>query len=246
MQSEFWSVVAPATAAAFLASLVEAVEAFTIVLAVATLRGRLPALAGAGTALLGLCALVVGGGSILDRVPLPPLQIVVGVLLFLFGMMWLRKAVLRAAGLKPLHDEDAIFAQEQQTLAESGRQQAGFDWLAALIAFKAVLLEGIEVIFIVLAVGAGKGQLVPAGFGALGACLLVVVVGMALRRPLSRVPENTLKFAVGVMLVGFGLLWAGEGAGLAFPGGALALPAILAAVLILSLGTVQLLRVRTS
>ena len=220
-----WSVAAPALGSAFLASLVEVVEAFTIVLAVATLRGWRPAAAGtlAGLGVLGLLVALLG--PLLDRVPLHLLQLVIGILLLLFGMGWLRKAILRAAGIIPLHDEEAIFAAESAQLQQAvGRREASLDWIAGLTAFKAVLLEGLEVVFIVIAVGAGRGLLWPAAIGALGACLAVLLIGMAVHKPLSRVPENTLKFGVGVMLSSFGVFWTGEGLGIAWPGQDLALP----------------------
>lgn len=214
-----WSLAAPAVGAAFLASLVEVVEAFTIVLAVGTLRGWKPALLGAGAGLVLLALLVLALGPLLGQVPLHTLQLVIGVLLLLFGLGWLRKAILRAAGLVALHDEAAIFAAESAVLREQARrQQTRLAWLAGLTAGKAVLLEGIEVAFIVIAVGAGRGLLLPAGLGALAACLAVLAVGLLLRRPLARVPENALKFGVGVMLTAFGLYWSGEGLGIAWPG----------------------------
>lgn len=219
-----WSMAAPAIGAAFLASLVEVVEAFTIVLAVATLRGWRPALLGTAAALALLGAIVLVLGPVLDRVPLRPLQLAIGILLLLFGAGWLRKAALRAAGVIPLHDEDHIFSQETASLGEAAkRRHTSLDWIAGLAAFKAVLLEGLEVAFIVIAVGAGRGLLVPAGLGALAACALVLVVGAAVHRPLSRVPENTLKFGVGVMLSAFGVFWTGEGLGVEWPGHDLAL-----------------------
>lgn len=219
-----WSTAAPAISAAFLASLVEVVEAFTIVLAVATLRGWRPAAFGAAAALGVLGAIVLTLGPLLDRVPLHLLQLVVGVLLLLFGIGWLRKAALRAAGVIPLHDEDAIFAAETAHLGEEARRhKSSLDWIAGITAFKAVLLEGLEVVFIVIAVGAGRGLLGPASLGALAACVLVLLVGAVVHRPLSRVPENTLKFGVGVMLSAFGVFWTGEGLGVEWPGHDLAL-----------------------
>ncbi|HEX5454209.1 MAG TPA: hypothetical protein VFX06_10485 [Stellaceae bacterium] len=214
-----WSSAAPAVGAAFAASLVEVVEAFTIVLAVATLRGWRAAAAGTASALAVLAAGVLLLGPLLERVPLDALQLPIGILLLLFGIGWLRKAALRAAGIVPLHDETAIFARESAELAaRGGRRRAGLDWAAAITAFQGVLMEGIEVVFIVIAVGAARGLLVPAGLGALAACALVLIVGIAVRRPLSRVPENTLKFAVGVMLSSFGVFWTGEGIGVPWPG----------------------------
>jgi Ca2+/H+ antiporter, TMEM165/GDT1 family len=230
-----WSVMAPAVGAAFFASLVEAVEALTIVLAVATLRGWRPAACGTITALGVLAALIVMLGSLLAYLPLPPLQLAIGILLLLFGMGWLRKAVLRAAGIIPLHDEAAIFAAETAQLAQPGdRRLSSFDWIAGLTAFKAVLLEGLEVVFIVVAAGAARGLIWPASLGALVACLLIAALGVAIRRPLAKVPENTLKFGVGVMLSSFGVFWTGEGLGIAWPGQDLALPVF--ALLFLAVG----------
>jgi len=173
-----WSTAAPAIGAAFLASTVEVVEAFTIVLAVATLRGWRPAMAGTACALTVLGAIVLILGPLLDRVPLHLLQFIVGVLLLLFGIGWLRKASLRAAGVIALHDEDAIFARESAELTEQAqRHETSLNWIAGITTFKAVLLEGLEVVFIVIAVGAGKGLLVPASLGALAACVLVLGIG---------------------------------------------------------------------
>jgi len=209
-----------AVSAAFLGSLVEAVEALTIVLAVASVRGWRPAALGAAAG-LGLLALIVAAlGPLLDRIPIHGLQLVIGVLLLLFGMRWLRKAILRAAGVIALHDETAAFAAGTAELRE---HRSRLEWLAGLASFKAVLLEGLEVVFIVIAVGAGRGLLLPASAGALAACLLVALAGFALRRPLARVPENTLKLAVGVMLSAFGVFWTGEGLGVAWPGADLAI-----------------------
>jgi uncharacterized membrane protein len=219
-----WSIAAPAVTAAFLAAIVEVVEAFTIVLAVATLRGWRPAAWGTTTGLALLAAIVLLTGPLLDRVPIHSLQLAIGILLLLFGMGWLRKASLRAAGIIPLHDEDALFAAETAQLDQQAqRQQRNLHWLAGITALKAVLLEGLEVVFIVIAVGAGRGLLIPASLGALAACALVLVIGTLVHRPLSRVPENTLKFGVGVMLSAFGVFWTGEGLGIAWPGQDIAL-----------------------
>ncbi len=217
------STAAPAVGAAFVASVVEVVEAFTIILAVATLRGWRPALWGTGAALAVLAAIVLTLGPLLDRVPLHLLQLVVGVLLLLFGMGWLRKAALRAAGVLPLHDETAIFARETAQIGRDDARGRSGDWIAGIAAFKAVLLEGLEVVFIVIAVGAGRGLIWPAGLGALAACLVVLAIGAMLRKPLAQVPENTLKFGVGVMLSAFGVFWTGEGLGIEWPGADLAL-----------------------
>src|SRR5258705_5793554 len=228
---------------AFLASLVEAVEALTIVLAVATVRGWRPAWVGALAGLVLLVLIVAALGPLLDRVPLHLLQLAIGILLLLFGMRWLRKAILRSAGVIPLHDEAMAFAIETAELREQARrQQARLDLLAALASFKAVLLEGLEVVFIVIAVSAGRGLLVPASAGALAACLLVAGAGFAVHRPLARVPENTLKFAVGVMLSAFGIFWTGEGLGVAWAGADLAIVVIAALFLIVGLASVAFLR----
>jgi len=213
MDIAVWSVAAPAVGSAFLASLVEVVEAFTIVLAVGTLRGWRPAAFGTIAALGVLGGLIALFGPLLDRLPLHLLQLVIGVLLLLFGMGWLRKAVLRAAGVIPLHDEEAIFASEAAQLAGVTDGSASLDWIAGLTAFKAVLLEGLEVVFIVIAVGAGHGLLWPASLGALAACVVILATGIAVHKPLAKVPENTLKFGVGVMLSAFGVFWTGEGLG---------------------------------
>ncbi|MBD8874153.1 hypothetical protein IHE47_15145 [Rhodanobacter sp. DHB23] len=218
--------------ASFLASLVECVEALTVVLAVGVTRGWRSALAGCATGLLVLLLLVALLGHALARVPLHGFQLVVGALLLLFGMRWLRKAVLRAAGVLALHDEDAIYRRETQALGGQGGARPGLDRLAFVVAFKSTVLEGIEVVFIVLAIGAGRADLLwPASLGALAALLVVVALGVALHRPLARVPENTLKFAVGVLLCAFGTYWAGEGMGYAWPGEDGAIPVLACAFL---------------
>ncbi len=234
-----------AIATAFLASLVEAVEALTIVLAVATVRGWKPAGLGALAGLAVLAAIVIALGPLLGLVPLNLLQLAIGILLLLFGMRWLRKAILRAAGIIPLHDETAAFATETAALqAQASGQAQALDWLAGIASFKAVLLEGLEVVFIVIAVGAGGGMLWPASAGALAACVLVALVGLAVHRPLARVPENTLKFAVGVMLSAFGVFWTGEGLGIAWPGEDFAIVAFVALFLATGLAAAALLRRR--
>jgi uncharacterized membrane protein len=236
-----WTLVAPAAAAAFLASLVEVVEAFTVLLAVAIARGPRPALIGGavGLALLALC--VVGLGPLLVRLPIQVFQFAIGLLLLLFGMRWLRKAILRAAGLLPLHDETAVFDAERSRLRGAGRG-GGFDGLAIATAAKAVLLEGLEVAFVVLAIGAKPGLLLPASLGAVAALVLVAGAGLLLHRPLARVPENALKFAVGAIVTAFGTFWLGEGLGAAWPGADLALPGLAAIVVACALGLVGALR----
>jgi uncharacterized membrane protein len=235
-----WTAAASAAVlAAFLSSLVEAVEALTIVLSVATVRGWKPAglgaLAGVGT----LALIVILLGPFLDLVPLHALQLTIGVLLLLFGMRWLRKAILRAAGVIALHDETAVFAAETAALRAHTQR---LDWLAGIASYKAMLLEGLEVVFVVIAVGAGRGLLVPASIGALAACGLVALVGLIVHRPLARVPENTLKFTVGVMLSAFGIFWTGEGLGVPWPGEDLAILGFAALLLVVALGAVRLAR----
>lgn len=243
MDTVTWNIAAPAIGAAFLASLVEVVEAFTIVLAVGIVRGWRPAVLGTGAALavLGLVILVLG--PLLNQVPLHLLQFVIGILLLLFGMGWLRKAILRSAGVIPLHDEAAIFAAESAELTSTGgRSRASLDWIAGLTAFKAVLLEGLEVVFIVIAVGAGRGLLWPASLGALAACIAVLVIGIIVHKPLAKVPENILKFGVGVMLSAFGVFWTGEGLGVEWPGQDIALVVFAGVFLAIGLATASGLR----
>lgn len=214
----YWVHAWPSFAAAFLASIVEFVEALTVVLAVGTVRGWRGALAGAGGALFLLVLIVALLGPALTRIPLRTVQLVVGALLLLFGMRWLRKAILRSAGVLPLHDEEAAFASETESMRQAGDIRS-WDRIAIATSFKTTMLEGLEVVFIVIAVGAGgAGLLVPASVGALAALLLVVLLGIVVHRPLAAIPENTLKFAVGVLLSGFGAFWVGEGMGFAWPG----------------------------
>src|SRR5436190_21230457 len=238
-----WTHIGPSVTAAFLGSLVEFIEALTIVLAVGTVRGWRSAMLGTSMGVLLLAALVAFLGPALGVIPIAVLQLVVGVLLLLFGMRWLRKAILRAAGTIPLHDETVAFATETEELRDQARRhEARLDWLAALASFKAVLLEGLEVVFIVIAVSAGRGLLVPASAGALAACLLVAGAGFVVHRPLARVPENTPKFAVGVLLSAFGMFWTGEGLGVEWPGEDLAIVAFAALFLAVSSAAIVLAR----
>jgi uncharacterized membrane protein len=197
---------------------------------------------GALAGLAVLVVLVLALGPLLDQIPLHLLQLVIGVLLLLFGMRWLRKAMLRAAGVVPLHDEAIAFATETKELREQARHKARLNWVAGLASFKAVVLEGLEVVFIVIAVGAGRGLLGAASLGALAACLVVVVIGFLVHRPLAQVPENTLKFAVGVMLSAFGVFWTGEGLGVPWPGEDFAIPAFAALFLMVALSAVTFTR----
>lgn len=210
----------PTALAAFLASAVEFVEALTVVLAVGAVRGWRSALTGTAAALATLLAVVLLFGPLLTAIPLEDVHLVVGALLLLFGLRWLRKAVLRAGGVIPLHDEAAAYARETDSLRSAGPPADSWDAVAIAAAFKITLLEGLEVVFIVIAVGAGGvGLLVPAAIGAAAALLAVGTLGVVLHRPLSMVPENTLKFSVGVLLAAFGTFWVGEGLRLTWPGG---------------------------
>lgn len=235
-----WTHVGPSVAAAFLASLVEFVEALTVVLAVGTVRGWRHALAGTALGLLVLIGLVAVLGPLLTRISIGLLQLGVGTLLLLFGLRWLRKAVLRAAGVIALHDETAAYAKETGRLRDGGGVGGGWDRVAVATAFQIVLLEGVEVVFIVVAVGAAGGLLVPAALGAGAALLVVLALGLLLHRPLSLIPENLLKFAVGVLLSAFGTFWVGEGLGLAWPGEDWSVLGLIAAFLALATGLTPL------
>jgi uncharacterized membrane protein len=235
---------APALAA-FLASLVECVEALTIVLAVGSARGWRSAIVGASCGVLVLAVLVAACGPALTHIPLTWLQLAIGVLLLLFGMRWLRTAALRAAGVIPLHDENAIFAREQASLQENvhqGTLTPQLNALALLTTLKAVLLEGLEIVFIVLGVGAVSQSLVAPAIGAIAAAVLITLLGIAIRSPLSRIPENALKFAVGVLLSAFGTFWIGEGLTFSWPGADLAVLAIALGFLTAALIAIMLAR----
>jgi uncharacterized membrane protein len=221
------------------------VEALTIVLAMGVTRGWRAALIGAGAATLALAAIVAALGPALTFIPIEGLRLVVGALLLVFGLQWLRKAILRASGWRALRDEDAVYAREQASAASAPREQrAGLDWYGFTISFKGVLLEGLEVAFIVLTFGSTQGSIPLAALGAGAAVVLVLVAGVFVRGPLARVPENTLAFAVGVMLTTFGIFWGAEGAGVDWPGDDASLPGVLAFVLLVSLGFVTALRRR--
>ena len=230
---------------AFLASAVEMVEALTIVLAVGLTRDWRSSLTGVGIATVALAAIVAALGPALTVIPLNDLRLVVGTLLLVFGLQWLQKAILRASGYKALHDEEEAFAQETAQARSAGlERRAGLDWYAFTIAFKGVLLEGLEVAFIVLTFGSAQGSMPLAALGAAAAVVLVAAVGALARQPLARVPENTLKFAVGTMLTTFGIFWAAEGTGAHWPGDDASLPGVLVFVLLTSLGFVSVLRRR--
>jgi len=244
-----WTRLGATIVSSFLASLVECVEALTVVLAVGSVRGWRSALAGAGAALAVLAAVVGALGPALTRIPLHLVQLAVGTMILLFGLRWLRKAILRAAGRIPLHDEAATFARNTEAMRGAGAAQ-GWDKVAFGAAFNITMLEGTEVVFIVVALGAGgAGLLAAAGLGAVAALVVICALGFAVHRPLARVPENTLKFVVGVLLSGLGTFWVGEGAGFAWPISAsaspdLAIPCLMVAYLVLALALVPLCRPR--
>lgn len=227
--------------ASFLGSFVEVVEAFTIVLAVGVTRSWGPALKGAALALALLAALVLVFGPLIALIPLQLMQFVIGLLLILFGMRWLRKAILRSAGFIALHDEEVAFAKEVDALKRQAADRRA-DYLAGLAAFKAVLLEGVEVVFIVVAVGTAHGMTELAGIGALAAVIAVLAVGALVHKPLTKVPENILKFAVGLMLTSFGIFWTGEGLGVDWPGADAALLGIFVVFLVFSMIAVRVMR----
>jgi uncharacterized membrane protein len=222
----------------FLACAVEAVEALTIVLAVGLTRSWSSALYGVGAAVLALAAIVAALGPALTSLPIDTLRVVIGGLLLVFGLQWLRKAVLRAAGLKALHDEEATFAAEREAAAAAGAPER-FDAYSFVLSFKGVLLEGLEVAFIVLTFGANQHEVGIAAAAAGVAIAAVVLAGLAARAPLARVPENTMKFAVGVMLTSYGMFWGAEGAGAHWPGDDGALLVIIPGVVLLSLALVR-------
>ncbi len=230
--------------AVFLACAVEAVEATTIVLAAGTARDWRSASTGLGAALVVLAAIVAGLGPALQAVPLRGLRLVVGGLLLVFGLQWLRKSILRASGHKALHDEAVIFATELAAAGAAPRRRWGSvpDWYAFTLSFKGVLLEGLEVAFIVLTFGSNQHDVPLATLAAAAAVLVVAGIGVAIRAPMARVPENGMKFVVGVMLTSFGIFWGAEGAGASWPGADAALLVIVPVVAALGLGLAGTLR----
>ena len=230
----------------FLACAVEAVEALTIVLAVGLTRGWRSTLQGVAAGLVLLAAVVAALGPALTVLPLTALRLVVGGLLLTFGLQWLRKAILRASGYKDLRDEAAAYQRgvAAAQAAASDKKSLVADWYAFTLSFKGVVLEGLEVAFIALTFGANQHDLPLAAVAAVAAVLTVCAAGAAIKAPLARVPENTMKFAVGVMLTGFGVFWGAEGAGAEWPGGDAALPAVLAYVLLVALSAVWVLKRR--
>lgn len=234
--------------ATFLAAAVESVEALTIVLAVGVTRGWRPTLVGTVVALVVLALITLLLGPALTLIPIDALRLVIGTLLLIFGLQWLRKAVLRASGFKGLHDEAALYLEH----VEEARQGAapvrtGRDWYAFTLSFKGVLLEGLEVVFIVLTFGAnaraeGTGDIALASVGAIAAVVVVCLIGALVHRPLSAVPENQLKFAVGLLLITFGTFWAGEGVGVEWPLSDAILFVFLALYTLVAIGLVLLFR----
>ena len=229
----------------FAACLVEGVEALTIVLAVGTTRNWRSTWYGTGVALAALAAFVAVLGPAVTAIPIDALRLAVGGLLLIFGLQWLRKAILRAGGYKALHDETAIFARERAEAALAQTASRGplvEDWYSFTVAFKGVLLEGLEVAFIVVTFGANQHSIPLAVVGAAAAIVVVVAAGFAVRHPLARVPENTLKFVVGIMLTSFGTFWGAEGAGAHWPGSDAALLVIIAVIAVVAVGMVGALR----
>jgi len=232
----------------FLACAVEAVEATTIVLAAGTARNWRSALTGASSALILLVLIIAAFGPAISQLPIDGLQLFVGALLLVFGLQWVRKAILRSSGYKSLHDEDAIFNEELQA-AQQAKSESKFgvtDWYAFTLSFKGVLLEGLEVAFIVLTFGTIQGEVILASFSALTAVVIVVIAGFALRKPLAKVPENSMKYVVGIMLTSFGIFWGAEGAGAEWPGKDLSLVGIIIFMLIISNVLIKILKVQNS
>lgn len=231
-------------ASVFLASIVEGVEALTIVLAIGTTRGWRSTRYGVWAAIAALAIIVAVLGPGLTAIPINVLRIVVGGLLLIFGLQWVRKAILRASGYIPLHDEAAIFAKTTAKSHDSKAIKRGVidDWYAFTVAFKGVLLEGLEIAFIVITFGASQHSVPLAVVSAAIAILVVVAAGIKVHKPLSRVPENTLKFVVGIMLTSFGIFWGSEGVGIQWPGGDAALLGVIAFIAVTSVLQVGWLR----
>jgi uncharacterized membrane protein len=230
--------------AVFLACVVEAVEATTIVLAAGTGRDWRSAGLGVGAALAALAVIVAALGPTVSEIPLRGLRVVVGALLLIFGLQWIRKAVLRASGFKALHDEEVLYARHLADAAGRPARRTALvpDWYGFTLAFKGVLLEGLEVVFIVLTFGSNDHNVGLAAIAAGCAVMLVTIAGLAVRAPLARVPENTMKFVVGIMLTSFGLFWGAEGAGARWPGSDAALLVIIPAVALYAVALVALLQ----
>ena len=237
----------------FLACAVEAVEAVTIVLAAGTSRNWRSAFQGVISALIVLAGLIVFLGPSIEKLPKSTLRLLVGGLLLVFGMQWLRKAILRASGFKALHDEEKIYREEVEA-AQKVAKVSHFvvsDWYAFTLSFKGVLLEGLEVVFIVVTFGiiqkgSNSQAFSLAIWAAAIAVVLVTIAGFAIHKPLSKVPENTMKFIVGTLLTSFGIFWGAEGAGAEWPHQDLSLLAIIPFVLLVSFGLIEILKIRKS
>jgi uncharacterized membrane protein len=230
--------------AVFLACAVEAVEATTIVLAAGTARNWRSATIGTLAALAVLAVVVAVLGPAVAHIPLRGLRVVVGALLLVFGLQWVRKAILRASGHKALHDEDRLFREHMAEATSQQARQTFFvpDWYGFTLAFKGVLLEGLEVVFIVLTFGANAKNVGLAAIAAGAAVVIIAAVGFAVKAPLARVPENSMKFVVGIMLTSFGVFWGAEGAGASWPGSDAALLVIIPAMALFAIGLTWLLR----
>ena len=230
----------------FVACAVEAIEALTIVLAAGLTREWRSTFQGMAVALAVLAAIVVALGPTITLLPLTALRLVVGALLAVFGLQWLRKAILRATGYKSLHDEAGAYLREvtaAEAAAPSSRGRV-HDWYAFTLSFKGVLLEGLEVVFIVITFGANQRDVGAAVIGAAAAVVVVAVTGVLVRAPLARVPENAMKFAVGIMLTSFGIFWGAEGAGASWPGGEASLAPLVAVVALAALAMVAEIKAR--
>ena len=230
----------------FVACAVEAIEALTIVLAAGLTREWKSTFQGMAVALVVLAAITAAVGPALTLLPLSALRLVVGALLAIFGLQWLRKAVLRATGYKALHDEASAYLREVAAAeaAPKTAKRGVSDWYAFTLAFKGVLLEGLEVVFIVITFGANQRNVGAAVIGAAAAVVLVTVTGIAVRAPLAKVPENWMKFGVGIMLTSFGTFWGAEGAGVSWPGNDAALLVLVPLIALVSAGYVFWLRSR--
>jgi uncharacterized membrane protein len=230
----------------FIACVVEAVEALTIVLATGITRDWKSTFQGMGVALVVLAVITAAVGPAIGHLPLTPLRVVVGALLLIFGLQWLRKAVLRATGYKALHDEASAYLREVAAAKAAAKEskRGVSDWYSFTLAFKGVLLEGLEVVFIVITFGTNQKNIGAAVIGAAAAIILVTVVGIAVKAPLTKVPENWMKFAVGVMLTSFGTFWGAEGAGVAWPGNDAALLVLVPVVALVGAACIFWLRSR--
>lgn len=237
-----WTQLGSSALAGFLASSVECVEALTIILAVGSTRGWREALGGTVSALVVLVAIVGLFGEALEQMPLAMLQLLVGGLLVIFGLRWLKKSILRSAGVIPLHDEAAAYLAEKRRIGLADAS-SGWDVAAFAATFQITMLEGAEVVFIVLGIGAGgSGMTDAASIGAIAALVVTGTIGALVHRPLAKVPENLLKFIVGILLCAFGTFWFGEGAGIRWPGGDASLAGLTLGYLAVALVTIGICR----